>query len=513
MKLLFALSMLAAAALGGSTVHNGLPTLPKYPSVLQLSARPWLYELSQSRGKTIRAFRDIPDDVFTQIKTLGFDMVWMMGVWSVGPYGVKHDRTDAGLVQGFKSLLPDYTEADVIGSPYAITNYTCNPELCPSGDSDLVWLRKRLNNLGIRLMLDFVPNHSALDSPWIESNIDYYIRAPQGTSDPARYFTNGVAFGNMQYSSAWTDVGQLNYWNPALRKHMTEQLIKVASFADGIRCDMAYIILNDPFQAQWSTELNAWGWSRPSDEFWTSAIKAAKAAYPGTVFLAEVYGDYFIPLQQQGFDFTYDKEMLDRLVNGHLDNLRGWISYMTPYQDHVCRFLENHDDNRAVERFGSVTRTDAAALVAYTLPGLRFFFQDQWHGLTKKLDVHLRRSASEAYSDEAYQFYLKLKNILSSPVFRDGTWTNLQVSGGDSWRLVAWSWANKETGEKRLVVVNYSDVLAGGSVKVSDVSGSGTVKITELLSGVTYDRNAEEMRSTGLNVVINQYSGQIFSYY
>lgn len=511
MKSLCALLMLAAAALGAST-QNSLSTLPKYPSILQLSARPWLYELSQSRGKSITSFRDIPDDVFTQIQSLGFDFVWMMGVWSVGPYGVQHDRTDASLVSGFKSLLPDYTEADVIGSPYAITNYTCNPELCPSGDSDLAWLRKRFNSLGIRLMLDFVPNHSALDSPWIESNIDYYIRAPSGTSDPSRYYTNGVAYGNMVYSSAWTDVGQLNYWNPALRTFMTEQLKKVASYADGIRCDMAYIVLNDPFQSQWSTELNAWGWSRPSDEFWTGAIKAVKAEYPDTVFLAEVYGDYFITLQEQGFDFTYDKEMLDRLSSGHLDNLRGWISYMSTYHDHVCRFLENHDDNRAVSTFGSVTRSDAAALVAYTLPGMRFFFQDQWHGFANKLDVHLRRSASESKSTEAYNFYTKLQSIISSSVFREGTWTNLQVSGNDAWRLVAWSWAHKTTGEKRLVVVNFSEVSAGGSVVVSDVSGSGSVTINELINDVSYVRNAEEMRSTGLNVVINQYSGQIFSY-
>ena len=108
---------------------------------------------------------------------------------------------------------------------------------------------------------------------------------------------------------------------------------------------------------------------------------------------------------------------------------------------------------------------------------------------------------------------MKLKSIISSSVFRDGTWTNLQVSGSESWRLVAWSWAHKETGEKRLVVVNYSTELAGGSVVVPDVSGSGTVTINELISGATYSRNAEEMRSTGLNVVINAYSGQIFSYY
>lgn len=525
MKFFSALLVLASiAALGSAAVtatvrgkaSNGLPALPKYPSLLQVSARPWLYELSQTRGKAIHSLRDIPDDVFTSIQALGFDMLWVMGVWSVGPYGVAHDRSDPELVKGFKALLPDYTPSDVIGSPYAIVNYTCNSELCPGGDSDLIWLRKKLNSLGIRLMLDFVPNHSALDSPWMSQNISLYVRAPPGQQppyDPSRYYTNGVAYGNMVYSAAWTDVGQLNYWNPATRAHMSQQLTRVASFADAIRCDMAYIVLNDPFQQQWSSELSAWGWKRPADEFWPAAIANAKAAYPGTIFLAEVYGDYFQALQAQGFDFTYDKELLDRLRSGHLDNLRGWISYMQPWQNHLCRFLENHDDNRAVSMFGgSVQRTDAAALVAYTLPGLRFFFQDQWHGLANKLDVHLRRSATEAHSQEAHTFYEKLASILASPAFRDGTWTNLQATGPDAWRLVAWSWAHKDSGEKRLVVVDFSEVAAGGAVVVPDVSGSGTVTITELMSGTQYQRSAEEMRSSGLYVILDKFSGQIFSY-
>ena len=98
-----------------------------------------------------------------------------MGLWQVGPYGVQHDRTDAGLIEGYKQILPDYETEDAIGSPYSITDYICNKELCPNGDEDLIWLRKKLNEMGIKLMVDFVPNHSALDSPWVDENIDYFV--------------------------------------------------------------------------------------------------------------------------------------------------------------------------------------------------------------------------------------------------------------------------------------------------------------------------------------------------
>jgi hypothetical protein len=177
----------------------------------------------------------------------------------------------------------------------------------------------------------------------------------------------------------------------------------------------------------------------------------------------------------------------------------------------MCRFLENHDDNRAVEHFGySITKTNAAGLATYTLPGMRFFFQDQWLGYQNKLDVHLRRAKSEGQKDEAVNLYNKLFPIVSDNVFKNGSWTNLGLSGDDSWRLMAWRWSSSN--KKVLVVVNYSEVTAGGNVVVSDVSGSGTVTIKELLSGASYERNASEMKSSGLTVIVDAWSAQIFSY-
>lgn len=422
--------------------------------------------------------------------------------------------THTDLVANFKKLLPDYTPEDAIGSPYAPVNYTCNPTLCPNGDADLEWLRAKLHALGLRLMLDFVPNHSGCDSPWMAgAGLDLYVRAPAGTSDPARYMANGVAYGSCPYSAPWTDVAQLNYWNPALRAHMQTQLLRVAALADGVRCDMAYIVLNQPFGDTWRTELAAWGWTQPATEFWGDAIKAVKQQYPATVFLAEVYGEYFAALQDLGFDYTYDKEYLDRLKSGHMDNIRGWLDYTAPRMKHMCHFTENHDEDRALAVFGGdAPRTAAAAVLALTLPGLRFYFEGQERGLANKLDVHLRRARDEAGSALLQAFHANFSAIMNTAVMRDGAWERVALAGADAWKFVAWRYSLAGAPTARLVVVNYGAERAACQAVVPDVAGAGTVAVTELLTQAVYPRSAPEMRTTGLTVVIDAHSAQIFSY-
>lgn len=507
------LLLLSLCALYVTSSPVSAPSLPRYPTLMEISARPWLLLLSQRYGRRITTLRDIPLEEFRTLRSEGVDIIWMMGVWHLGPYGLKHDREDQGAIDQYKRMIPDFTIEDVIGSPYAVTNYTCNPELCPGGDSDIQWLRDRLHEIGLSLMLDFVPNHSACDSPWI-SDLDKYVRSPKGTQppyDPSKYLPNGVAYGSGPWMGAWTDVAQLNYWNPATRDLMTQSLIKVASLADGIRADMAYLVLNDEIQQAWSSQLSSWGWGRPSKEFWGDAIQAVRSKHPGTKFMAEVYGDSFChDLQGLGFDWTYDKDLLDNLKSGHLDNTRGWIKYSSGFAEKTARFIENHDEDRAVKVFGSVSKANAAALATYTLPGLRFHFQDQWKGFQNKLDVHLRRARSEDESSQAHDLYHALLPVLNQDVFRNGNWVYLTLSGGDAWRLMGWRWSYSN--QKRLVVVNFSEVRAGGQVVVSDVSGSGTVTITELLTGAKFDRSAPEMRSSGLFVVVDPWSAQIFSY-
>lgn len=436
-----------------------------------------------------------------------------MGVWSLGSYGLQHDRTDPGLLSSYAKVLPGYSQDDIIGSPFAITQFVCNPSI--GSDNDLSNFRARLRQRGISLFLDFVPNHTAVDAG-LEKEI--YIHAPSSVAppyDPSWYLPSGIAYGRDPYSGAWTDTAQLNYWNPNARALMAKALARVAALADGCRVDMAMLVLNDIMQQTWGDILQKCGYTRPSTEFWPDAIAAAKAVNPSFKVMGEVYWDGMpARLHSLGFDWLYDKDGLYNLeVDGNLDNLRSYIRS----QDFswMVHFVENHDEDRAVTKFGSDARADAAALTSMTLPGMRFYFQGQLVGRGNKLDVHLRRSAAESVRADVQSFYVLLLNITSSPVFHQGIWHDLTVSDtvGTAWRLMAWSWSFGD--EKRLVVVNYSDQQGQGRVQVPDATpkqGQDVIPITDLMTSQTYLRSSAEMRSPGLYVVINPWTAQVFTY-
>ena len=300
----------------------------KHPILYEISTRPWLYELSKKYKKEITKIKDIPLSEFDYLKENGIEIVWMMGVWKLGKYGLEYDQK-----MNYSNVLPDWTKDDVIGSPFAITEYVCNPDI--GTNDDLIWLREQLNSRNLKLMLDFVPNHSAIDAP-TASNPKYYIRAPEGKKDPDKYTDSGIAFGRYNHDSdPWKDVIQWNYWENETRELMKNNLMTVLSFADGVRCDVASLMLNDAFQETWKEELEYWGYKRPENEFWEYAFNEVKSKYPNAILLAEVYGDQEIEsLYKLGFTYTYDKELLDTLMGTAFD-VKEYISKKTlEYWEH-----------------------------------------------------------------------------------------------------------------------------------------------------------------------------------
>lgn len=481
--------------------------------MLEISTRPWLYSLSQKYGRQISKLSDIPSEELQAIVNQKYDVVWFMGVWSLGEYGLHHDRTDPNLLKSYANVLPGYTEDDIIGSPYAVTNYTCNSEL--GSDQDLLALKRKLNALGLKLMLDFVPNHSAVDSPMAKTKA-YYMRDARSAPpyDPSRYLPNGIAFGWSGWGDAWTDTAQLNYWNQDLRQVQIQNLLKIASVSDYIRCDMAYLALNDVIEQNWNQQLQYWKFNRPNTEFWGDAISIVKQKFQ-VQFLAEVYSPWQKNLQALGFDFTYDKVLYDHLGDGNLDNLRGYIAGVPlNFHEHSAHFVENHDEPRAAAFFGGNMRADAAAMVTMTLPGMRFYNTGQNEGFFNRLDVHLRRAKSEGVNGGVVNFYSIFTSILARDIFHQGQWTYMNVFGtGDSWRLMSWKWSLNE--KKVLCVINYSDQQGTGRIVLPDanpVGGNDMINVTELISGAVYQRSAKDLQSNGIFVVISYWSMQMLEY-
>eukprot|EP01118_Nematostelium_gracile_P000619 TRINITY_DN10670_c0_g1_i1.p1 TRINITY_DN10670_c0_g1~~TRINITY_DN10670_c0_g1_i1.p1 ORF type:complete len:505 (-),score=114.64 TRINITY_DN10670_c0_g1_i1:32-1546(-) len=487
---------------------------PSGTSMFEISTRPWLYSLSQKYGTNITQLSQIPDDELSTIAQQGYKYVWFMGVWELGAYGLHHDRTDPGLLQGYAQTLPGYTMDDIIGSPYAVVDYVINPEL--GSPSDLEQLRTKLNALGMGLMLDFVPNHSAIDCPWVNNSESYYVRAPKGSQPPYNpniYLPNGVAYGSVcQGCGAWTDTAQFNYWDNNERAARTKQLMTVASFADAIRCDMAYLLLNDLFAQNWGSNVESWGYSRPPTEWWADAISAVKSQYPNVVFLAEVYSPWQPNLQAVGFDYTYDKTLYDNLGSNNINGLKDWLtSNSYSFLQHSAHFVSNHDEPRAASFFGSWWRANAAALMTYTLPGMKFYWMWVDRGYSNRLDVHLRRETSESTIQDTVDLYDTLRSITNADVFNLGTWTYMDVQNNDD--LIAYSW--EYNGEKRLCVINFNGQENGGVIVVPNAAarnGNDTLTVVDLLSGDVFYRSATVMRTTGLDVLVNSWYAQIFQY-
>ena len=351
-------------------------------------------------------------------------------------------------------------------------------------------------------MLDFVPNHMAPDHPWIDTHPDSFVhgseedlaRAPQNY---CRVETrNGplvLAYGRDPCLKAGPTHFQLNYGNPALQQAMIGELERIAGQCDGVRCDMAMLVLPDVFESTWGIR---------AELFWPKATETVRRTYPEFQFMAEVYWDREWTMQQQGFDFTYDKRLYDRLREGHARPVREHLHADLGYQNKMARFLENHDEPRAAATFTPQVH-EAAAVITFLSPGLRFLHQGQFEGRTKRISPHLVRGPYEPVDDRLEQFYDRLLAVLRHSVVRNGQWQLLECVPAwdgnwtsDCFLVCAWQGA----GDERLVVtVNYAPNQSQCHVRLpfADLSHSQW-RLQDLLGDATYQWDGNELQGRGL---------------
>lgn len=469
-----------------------------YPSLLQINTRVWLTGLSSTIGRQA-TLDDIADADLDQLAAKGFDWIWLLSVWQTGEAGKRISRTQAEWQEEFRHTLPDLQEQDIAGSGFAITAYEVHKEL--GGRAALARLRERLKKRKLKLMLDFVPNHVAPDHPWIESHPDFFIHSSEELL--ARFPKNYVrikaagvdailAHGRDPYFPGWPDTLQLNYGNEQLQEAQIGELRNIASQCDGVRCDMAMLVLPDIFEQTWGIQARS---------FWPEATRRVRESNPGFLFMAEVYWDLEWTLQQQGFDYTYDKRLYDRLREGHAKPVREHLQAEPGYQNKMARFLENHDEPRAAATF-SAEMHPAAAIISFLTPGLRFFHQGQFEGRKKRISPHLVRAPKEEVDSSTQQFYSRLLEILQQPAFRDGAWQLLpcwSVWDGNysNDNFIAYAWTK---GKGRfLVTVNYSHASSQCFVKLpfEDLRNKKW-QLKDLIQGTTYERSGDQLVNEGL---------------
>jgi glycosidase len=484
----------------------------RYPLLYQINTRVWLTDLSRRLGKTA-TLDDIPYSELDAIAEMGFDWLWFLSVWQTGPAAQKISRTNPQWRREFHETLPDLTDDDIPGSGFAITGYTTHEKL--GGDAALARLRDKLKQRGLKLMLDFVPNHMGLGHPWVEDHPEYFIqgseidlsRAPQNYTWVKRKRGDLVlAYGRDPYFSGWPDTLQLNYANPDLQDAMIGELHKIAGQCDGVRCDMAMLVLPDVFE-------RTWGQRAPL--FWPRATEQIHRQHPDFTFMAEVYWDREWDLQQQGFNYAYDKRLYDRLRDHHARPVREHFHAGLHYQDKLARFLENHDEPRAAATFPPDIH-QAAAIITFLSPGLRFFHQGQLEGHKKRISPHLGRGPNEPTDETVKNFYDRLLNILKQPVLRDGSWQLLGCEQGwdGNWTndcFIAFAW--QSAGQAPLiVVVNYAPNQSQCHVRLplADLSRK-TWCLQDQISGHCYHWNGDDLAGRGLFVDHAPWQPAVFS--
>jgi Alpha amylase, catalytic domain len=484
---------------------------PRYPSLYQINTRCWLTELSKNLGRRA-TLDDIPDAELERLSRMGFDWIWLLSVWQTGVAAQKVSRSNPEWRKEFHETLPDLRDEDVPGSGFAITGYTVHADL--GGDKALARLRERLKKRGLKLMLDFVPNHMGLDHPWIETHPEHFIsgaeldlaRAPQNYIWIKRKAGDLLlAHGRDPYFSGWPDTLQLNYANPATQEAMIGELVRIAGQCDGVRCDMAMLVLPEVFERTWG---------RRAPLFWPTATSSVRERVPGFLFMAEVYWDLEWTLQQQGFDYAYDKRLYDRLREHHARPVREHLFAGLDYQGKLARFLENHDEPRAAATFSPEVHK-AAAAITFLSPGLRFFHEGQFEGRKKRISPHLCRRPDEPVDADLTRFYDRLLAVLRRPAVREGRWQLLECApawdGNWTWDCFLASAWQGAADERFLVVVNYAANQSQCHVRLpfADLPNHKW-KLRDLLEAGVYDWNGDDLQARGLFVDMPAWGASVF---
>lgn len=485
--------------------------LRTHPHLYEINTWTWLEDLSANAGQRI-TLAEVPDAEWDRIARDGFDIVWLMGLWQRSEESRRIALADNGNCAQYDRVLPGWKPEDVIGSPYAVKDYTPDPRI--GNWESLEGVREKLHARGMGLFADFVGNHTALDHPWTSEHPEYYMQgsAEDFEKDPDAFFKvvapqgeKYIARAHDLYCPPWKDAAQLNYFHPETRTAQIGALRTLAGHCDGVRCDMAMLQLTDIFEQIWTRNLQ--GAAAPKLEFW----EEASAAVPRLCLLAETYWGTEQRLLDLGFSFAYDKDLYDAVKDSRTDEIHARLEASVAYQSRLARFLENHDEERRAVIFPN-GRLSAAGTLMGTLPGMRFYHQGELEGLRNHLPITLRVAAPEPPDPYCSAFFEKILRLTNEEVFHGGRWSLLDIAPeGDatSSNLIGYEWRTEKSW--KLIVVNMAQNTSQGRVKIGErVGADRNYSFHDELNEVVYPREGRELHDVGLYVRLDAGQAHIF---
>lgn len=386
-----------------------------------------IYEVNirqySSQG-TFKAFeKDLP-----RLKELGVDIIWLM---PVNPIGVKNRK-------------------EPLGSYYSVKDFMAvNPEFGTM--DDFKQLIGKIHEQGLKVVLDWVPNHSSWDNELTITHPEYYMK------DSAGKFVSVYD---------WTDVIRFDYNNPGLRIYMLETMkwwIKETDL-DGFRCDVANMV--------------------PVD-FWNEArVELDKVK---KIFLMAESDQPF--LHQKSFDVTYDWKLhhiMNDIAKGtknanSIEKHFAWVDSIYPKDAYLMEFTSNHDENSwagtEYERMGAGAKT--FAVLAATVPGIMMIYNGQEAGFNRRLRF-FEKDSIDWQQNEMFLFYQQLISVRNSNrALYNGTLGGTMkrvITGKDS---AVYAFTRESAGDKVFVLTNLSAKAQSLKLKGNTYVGS----YNELFSG------------------------------
>lgn len=426
-------------------------------AIYELNTAAFLSDASHRFKKNI-TLGSVPAELWDEVAGHGLTTVWFMGIWTRSPIA----RAMAIKEPYLRSAFPAFKDSDVLGSAYSIKEY--NVDSLFGGNEGLRIARSELKKRGIQVMLDYVPNHVAIDHDWATYHPEYLVAGTpeeleKRPSDFIQTPSAIIARAKDPNFPPWSDVLQLNAFSLPARKAFADTLTHIASMCDAVRCDMAMLMSNDIFARTWGKRVG----EAPKTEFWPGIIRAVKKQYPDFVFLAEVYWKKERDLLAQGFDFCYDKEFYDDLVEANSRSIVKRISQPVSYQSRLLRFIENHDEPRAATTF-TAEQHKAAAVITALGPTATLFHEGEFEGWKVKIPVQLKRRPVEKTNVDTNNFYSDLLNITSAIKGQKYKFKVLNIRTNFLFRRSSQiiGWQITVPGSTHKIFVNYSDQSAKG---------------------------------------------------
>ncbi|MBN2346749.1 MAG: alpha-amylase [Candidatus Aminicenantes bacterium] len=546
------------------------------------SVHVWLDQLGKKYGRPLATLDQVPDEELDQLARRGFSGLWLIGVWERSPASRRIKQRSGN--------------PEAMGSAYSLYRYEIASEL--GGEAALENLKDRAWARGIRLASDMVPNHMGIDSPWVVEHPDWFIaldRPPfpsyrfEGedlSSDPRvgiyledHYYDRSDAavvfkwidrrsgrerfiyHGNDGTRMPWNDTAQLNYLRADVREAVVRTIMDVARMFPIIRFDAAMTLARRHFQRLWFPPPGGGG-DIPSRagqgmsqerfdrlmpwEFWREVVDRVSRERPDTLLLAEAFWlmeSYFV--RTLGMHRVYNSAFMNFLkTEGNADfrlSLKNALEFNPEILRRFVNFMNNPDEETAVEQFGGGDKYFAACTLLATLPGLPMFGHGQVEGFREKYGMEYRRAYLDERADEGllrrherqifpllrrralfagvddfllYDFYLPGgtvdENVIAFSNYLEGEHCLVVVhnrhAGTAGWIRVAAAYAAEDPfgGPRTLVRRDLGQGLA-----LRDESERFVV-LSDMVSGLKFVRSSRELCRQGMFVELGAYQVHVF---